>query len=214
MSTSALPSRRGLLTAALALPPLALATSGCALLSSPDPVRLYRFGQSAGPGAAATATPRVTLQYAGASFPRAAGTDRLLTTSGAEVSYVGDARWAAPAAALFEEAVMRAFQGGPVRLLRRGASGRADGVLRMEVRTFEARYASPEAAPTVVIEARVILTPVASGMTDLLETAISVQRPAAANRVSAIAEAFDAATADLLGQVLAWTAATAQPRTA
>lgn len=208
MSRMSTPSRRGLLLGVLALP-----AGGCALLSSPDPVQLYRFGQSAGPGATATAQQRATVLYVGTSLPRAAGTDRILTTSGAEVSYIADARWSSPAVILLEEAVVRAFQGGPVRLMRRGGAARAEATLRLEARTFEARYPAAGAAPTVVIEARALLTPTAPGAR-LLDRDFAVQQLAAENRVGAIAQAFDAAVADLTAQLVAWTVASTPPATA
>lgn len=199
------PSRRIVLLGAAVLP-----AGGCALLSTPDPVQLYRFGQSAAPGASAAAQERVTLLYTGTSLPRAAGGDRILTATGPEVSFVGGSRWSSPAVVLFEEAVVRAFEGSAARLLRRGTGGRADATLRIEVRTFEARYPALDATPTVMIETRALLTPLGAGAT-LIDADFSAQQPAAENRVSAIAQAFDGATADVLGRIVAWTAATARP---
>jgi cholesterol transport system auxiliary component len=196
--------RRALLLAALAAP-----AGGCALLSSPDPVQLYRFGQSAAPAAAPAAQAAVTILYTGTSLPRAAGNDRILTTSGPEVSYIGGARWSSSAVVLFEEAVVRAFHGSPVRLVRRGGASRADATLRVEVRTFEARYSGPEIPPTVVVEARALLTPSAAGAA-LIDRDFAAQSVAGQNRVSVIAQAYDAAVSDVVGQVVAWTAATAR----
>jgi cholesterol transport system auxiliary component len=173
-------------------------------------VQLYRFGQSAAAGANAAARERVTVLYTGTSLPRAAGGDRILTASGPEVSYVGASRWSSPAVVLFEEAVVRGFEGTAVRLVRRGATSRADATLRIEVRTFEARYAAPDTPPTIVIESRALLTPVTIAA-ELIDADFSVQSLASENRVTAIAQAFDAATSDLVAQVVAWTSATAGP---
>jgi cholesterol transport system auxiliary component len=186
--------------------PVVSALSGCALLSSPKAVPLYRFGQSAGPGASAAQQESATVLYNGTTFPRAAAGGAILTTTGVQVSYIAGSRWAAPAIGLFEEALVRAFQGSAVRLIARGAAARADATLRVEVRTFEARYAAPESPPTVVVETRALLTPFASGATTL-DAAFDVERPTAENRVSVIAAAFDAATADVLARLVAWTRA-------
>lgn len=199
-------TRRALLASGLGA-----GVSGCALLSTPDPVQLFRFGQSAGAGARlVSGAPRVTLLYTGTTLPRAAAGDRILTVSGADVSYIGGSRWAGPALILFEEAVLRAFESGPVRLLRRGSAARADGVLRVEVSAFEAQYATPDAAPTVVVGARALFTPagVAAGT---LHAAFESRRPASTNRVSAIAAAFDEATAEVLARTAAWVAGVARP---
>lgn len=200
-----IPTKRTLLIAGAAA-----AVSGCAVLRAPDPVQLYRFGQSAGPGDAASAASTATILYLGTSFPRAAAVDRILTSNGVEVSYIAGSRWSAPALIAFEEAVLRAFQGSSVRLVRRGATARADATLRIEVRTFEARYTAPDAPPMVVIETRALLTPTAADARTL-DADFSVQQPVPENRVSAIAAAFDAATADILSRTVSWVAANTRP---
>lgn len=179
------------------------ALSGCAVLRSPKPAPLFRFGQSAAPGAAAAADEVATVLYSGTTFPKGAASDGIFTTNGVEVSYIGGSRWAAPAMTLFEEAVLRAFQGSSIRLVRRGAPVRADATMRIEVRTFEARYVAPETPPTVVVETRALLTPTAGNATTL-DAVFDAQQPTSENRVAAIAAAFDAATADVLGRTVAW----------
>lgn len=194
--------------AIVAIPGMAMIT-GCAVLSSPDPVPLFRFGQSAAPDALASA-PAVSVLLSGVVFNRAAGADRILTVTGPEVSYIGGSRWAAPAVGLFEEAVLRAFQGSAVRLFRRGNTARADAVLRLDVRTFEARYATPESMPTVVVETRALLTPL-TGEGETFDAFFAAERSPGVNRVAAIAQAFDSATADVLGRLVGWTRSSVRP---
>jgi cholesterol transport system auxiliary component len=182
----------------------------CSVLKAPEPVQLFRFGASAGPGASAAAAPSVTVLYTGTVFTRAAAGDRILTSTGVEISYIGGSRWATPAINLFEEGVLRAFQGSSVRLVARGAASRGDATLRIEVRNFEARYSAPDTAPTVVVAARALLTPVAAGAVTS-DATFAAELPAADNRVSAIAAAFDAATADVLGRIVGWTAGGVRP---
>jgi cholesterol transport system auxiliary component len=188
---------------------LALAMGGCVtLFPKAKPVQLYRFGEDAAvsPGVAGGA-PLIVL-YAPTSFTAAAAGDRILTATGRQTAYISDARWVSAAAVLFDEAETRALStpGGGVQLLRRGQAATAPLSLRLDVETFEARYDDgPGAAPTVVVT-------VAGELTRLTDRKIvgartfEVRKPAAGNRVGAIVEAFDGATADVLGQVAAWTA--------
>jgi cholesterol transport system auxiliary component len=91
------------------------------------------------------------------AFTRAAAGDRLLTVTNGEVAYIAGARWVSPAFMLFEEATARAFENDPgrARLIGRGEVAKADLVLRLEVRTFEADYVNgPKAAPEVVVRVR------------------------------------------------------------
>ena len=76
------------------------------------------------------------------------------------------------------------------------------------MRAFEARYEAPGATPTVVVTARARLL-VLPERTVMAERTFTVEQPAAANRVSAIVEAFDIATRDLNTQIVDWTDANA-----
>ena len=63
----------------------ALSLSGCALLATPDPVQLYRFGETAEEvGAPASAPVQVKLR--GLEMPQAAQGDRLLGVTGSEAA--------------------------------------------------------------------------------------------------------------------------------
>ena len=76
--------------------------------------------------------------------------------------------------------------------------------LDIDIRAFEARYDAPGAVPTVVVTARARLLTLPD-RTVAAERTFTVQQPAAANRVSAIVEAFDIATRDLNTQIVDWT---------
>lgn len=193
---------------------LALAMSGCiSLLPKSKPSQLYRFGQPTS-GAAVTAAPGTVGVFRTAStFQRAAAGDRLLTISSVgQAQYVAETRWVAPAAVLWDEAVLAAFDAdpGPVRLISRGEPATAQYILRLDVRNFEARYLSgPKAAPTVVVRVRAGLTHGTSR--DYAERTFEKQVAAADNRVTAIVPAFDKAVADVLTDVVAWTTEQAKP---
>ncbi len=185
----------------------AVVLSGCALLSTPDPVQTYRFG---GPAAAVSATEgRADLSEVNlrrVQFPEAVEGDRILGVTGTETAYIAGARWVSPAADLYMESLENAFaaQADRVRLIGSRELIRGERSLDIDIRAFEARYPAPGVAPTVVVTARARLLALPE-RTVAAERTFTVQQPAAANRVSAIVEAFDAATRDLNGQIVAWT---------
>ena len=188
-----------------------LAMGGCALLSTPDPVQTYRFG---GPAAASAATDGQTglrqVNLRRVQFPEAVEGDRLLGVTGTETAYIAEARWVSPASDLYMESLENAFsaQAMRVRLIGPRELIRGERSLDIDIRAFEARYEAPGAVPTVVVTARARLLALPD-RTVAAERTFTVQQPAAANRVSAIVEAFDIATRDLNTQIVAWTDANA-----
>ena len=190
---------------------IAAAAAGCALLSSPDPVQTYRFGGPAAASAAVegqAAVRQVSLRRV--EFPEAVEGDKILGVTGAETAYIAGARWVSPASDLYQESLENAFgaQATRVRLLGPRELTRGDRMLDVDVRAFEARYDAPGAAPTVVITARARLLALPD-RTVAAERTFTVQRPAAANRVSAIVDAFDVATHEINTEIVAWTDANA-----
>lgn len=203
--------------AALAGLAAAVALSGCvSVFPKSKPAQLYTFGR--GGGAAATAQApigeRTGVLLAAVTFPRAAQGDTILTMTGAQAAYIEESRWAAPAVVLFREAVERRFDESAqrTRLVARGDLGRTSLILRIDVREFEAVYAYPEAVPEVSVAVRARITRADGAALD--EKAFQVRKPVAANRVGAIVEGLDQATAEVLGGVVAWAdAAAATPPT-
>lgn len=199
-----LSSRRA---AALAAAVAAVALSGCiSLLPKADPVQLYRFGRTP---TELTDTPpanRTPLALNAVEFPQASRGDRFLTVTGTQVAYVAASRWAAPAETLFSEALERAFEerARAVRLTGRRELEPTRLMLDVDVRSFEARYEGGADAPPVVVvgfRARVLRM---SDRTPVGERLIEARRPASENRVGPIVAAYDAATDDALGQLVAW----------
>ncbi len=197
----------------------ALALSGCSLLSTPDPVQLYRFGAVMDTPAQAGERPApVLVSIRRIEVPDATKDDRILGVTGTQTAYIGGARWVSPAETLFDDSLMAAFAARPdqVRVLDRREPGTTPLVLRVTVSSFEARYLQgPEAAPTVVITARAQLRntperergagPIRPEDGRTVERVFTVSQPAADNRVSAIVEAFDMATRDINTQLVDWT---------
>ena len=198
------------------------ALSGCALLSSPEPVQNYRFGlPKAAPSAVGDTPAPLTVSIRRIEFPQATGDDKILGVTGLETAYIGGARWVSPASTLFDDSLKAAFanRADRIRVLGRREPGTPPLVLQVTVTTFEARYAAPGAVPDVVVTARAQLrsTPErrAGGGTIRPEEGRSVERvftvtqPAGDNRVSAIVAAFDTATRDINTQIADWTIASA-----
>jgi cholesterol transport system auxiliary component len=187
----------------------AFAIAGCvSLFPKSEPVQMYRFGVIEGP---ADAAPTGALTRAPTSFVGAAAGDQILTVIGNETAYLAEARWVAPAALLFDEAVERAFDaraGGP-RLITRGDLTTSPISLQLDVDTFEARYLDgAEFAPTVVVSVRAVVLRTRDRVI-LGERVFASRQRAADNRVSLIVEAYDAAVKESLGAIADWAATTA-----
>ncbi len=191
------------ITATMAL----IGLSACALLSTPDPVQTYRFGgtPAASAPAMAIASP-VQVSLRRVEFPEAVEGDRLLGVTGTETAYIAGARWVSPAADLYMESIENAFaaQATRVRLIGPRELTRGQRSLDIDIRSFEARYAAPGEAPTIVVTARARLL-VLPERTVAAERVFTVEQPTTENRVSAIVAAFDTATRDLNAQIVAWT---------
>jgi len=190
---------------------LTLGLGGCvSLFPKTKPAQLYSFGDDIGlPTGASTVSqtsPIGSLRLS-LDFARAADREQILTTAGSSDAYIGQARWIAPASVLFEEAAERAFETSapPIRLLQRTDNGIATLNLHIEVQAFETEYEDNwRGDPTVVIRVRTLLT--RAGDHGLpLEGHFESRKTVSANRVGHIVQAYDAATADVLKQVVNWT---------
>lgn len=180
--------------------------SACALLSTPDPVQMYRFG----PLDAAYVGPRdaeaVQVSLRRVQFPDAVASDRLLAVTGHEASYIAGARWVSGARLLYVNSLEAAFsaEAGGVRLIGGRELTRSGVALDVDVTTFETRYDAPGAVPRVVMTARVRLLAM-PGRTATAEEVFSVSMPARENRIGAIVEAYDLAAQALNAEIVEWT---------
>lgn len=187
----------------------AVSLAGCALLSSPEPVQLYRFGDT-DPPASATLAGRTNLVLRPVEFPAAARGDRILTVSGGQVAFLAGGRWVSPAEQLFTVALEAAFLRDAQRVSvtdRRETPSNAPS-LDIDITSFEARYPDGvEYAPTVTIAGRARI--VGTDRTVLAERTFMVEQPAAENRVSAVVAAYDLAVARFNTELVTWTDASA-----
>jgi cholesterol transport system auxiliary component len=183
----------------------ALTVSGCiTLLPKSKPAQLYRFGPPPAASAAPERPGTVAVFRTNGQFQAESSDDRILTVSGGKAAYIAQSRWVAPADTLFNEAVSNAFDASPIRLIARGQQGRSTYALRLDVRSFEARYDSgPNAPPTVVVRVHAALTK--SDQTSVGEQDFEVRATASGDRVGAIVTAFDKATSEVIGKLVAWT---------
>ena len=182
--------------------------AGCiSLFPKTDPAQLYRFGATTPQVQAATAgEPGFGILLMATGFDRAAAGDRILTVTGTQAAYIKDARWVTSSVALFDSALHRAFDAdqGPARLVDRAEIARIDYVLTLDVRTFEARYDhGQDAAPTIVVAVHAALDRTRD-RTVVGDRSFTASVTASDNRVGAIAQAFDRAVAEVLGELVAW----------
>lgn len=205
-------TRQLLWTAALVL--CAAALGACSILGGGKPAHLYRFG---GPTSSelppAAPAGQVGVFRANGGFQREAAGDRILTINGGKAAYVAQTRWVAPAATLWDQAVIAAFDAdpGPVRLISRGEPASAAYVLRLDVRNFETHYdAGAKAAPTVVVRVRAAMTR-DDGKNLVGEQIFESRVRAGQNRIGAIVAAYDQAVGQVLKEIVAWTNGQARP---
>jgi cholesterol transport system auxiliary component len=187
---------------------LASLLAGCiSLFPKTEPAQLYRFGATT-PQVRETATgePGFGVLLTATGFDRAAASDRILTVTGMQAAYIKDARWVTSSVSLFDSAVQRAFDAdkGPARLVDRAEITHADYLLKLDVRTFEVRYDHGQAAtPTIVVEVHAALDRTHDRIV-VGDRSFKAAVTASDNRVGAIAEAFDQAVAEVLGDLVAW----------
>lgn len=182
--------------------------AGCiSVFPKSDPVQLYRFGTTTPQvQETAPAEPVFNVFLGHTGFERAAAGDRILTVTGTQAAYIKGARWVTSSEALFDSALHHVFDAdrGPARLVGSGDIARAEYLLKLNVRTFEARYRDGQnAAPTIVVEVHAALAHTQG------QSVAAVQRfdasvTASDNRVGAIAQAFDQAVSQVLGKLVAW----------
>ena len=182
--------------------------AGCiSLFPKTDPAQLYRFGATSPQlQEVASGEPGFGVMLAATGFDRAAAGDRILTVTGTQAAYIKDARWVTSSVALFDSALQRTFDAdqGPARLVDRAEIARIEYVLKLDVRTFEARYDHGQvAAPTIVVEVHAALDRTDDRVV-VSDRSFKASVTASENRVGAIAEAFDQAVAEVLGELVAW----------
>lgn len=198
---------RTLCTAALAA--CLAATAGCSLLSTPDPVQMYRFGAPAAAWDLPASARTVNIALRRVEFPQAVASERILGVTGTEAAYIAGARWVGPARTLYSDSLESAFAAsdGAVRLVGQREITPGIRLLDIDVQTFEAQYDAPGAAPVVVVSIRARMLEL--NRTIAAERRFQARIPTTENRVGAIVTAFDTAVAQVNGEIVEWTEASA-----
>lgn len=204
------PDRRSFLLAGGA----AFALAGCSSLIGPGPApQLYVLRPALGPLADA---PKVnwTLTVARPTAPLSLDTARIaLQRSPETMDYYAQSAWQDRAPVLLQRALIAGFErSGKIAAVAGDAEGvRADYLLQTDLGSFEARYASPDGAPTVVVD----ITARLLRLSDRRIAATLRDRKtaqASANSVAAVVAAFDQATDAAVEAIVAWALAAPPPQ--
>lgn len=181
-----------------------LSLSACgSLLGGGDKSVLYQLG---GDLPFAQAAPRgdVPVRIFRPSLPPGADGERILTVTGREAAHLAGSRWIGPAPDMLRESIAAAVgrSAGPAYVL--GGGGSPKFVLSSGFTQFAAFYdTGPDGSPIVRIVAQTELR--RPGDDQPIAVAVhSAEQRASGNRVSAITEAFDAASLKISDDIAGW----------
>lgn len=188
---------------------LALGLAGCGggLLSSNAPVShayVLRPAVAATPAATGEAPLAASIRVLGAQAAPGLDTDRMLILGAdGRLDFFSTGHWAGTIPDLVTAQVIETLRGSNQFTAVLGDSSPFPGenVLVIDVRRFEAQYASPDAAPVV----HVVLACKLGRRSDRAVLAAFVaegHEAASANRLSSVVAAYDAAFAQALGTIL------------
>ena len=199
-------TRTALTLAAVAF--CATSVGGCITVFPKSPqASLYRFEADPPPARGPTRPGGFTTVTLGEqTFRSEEAGDRLAIIEGGQLSYVSDARWAAPAELLFIDAVIETFdaRAEQTRLVRRGGMVASPFLLGLQVDRFEAvRPVADGAPPTVVVRFHALLIRTKDRAL-IGQRTFESSMPAKANRLAAIVPAYDAALSTTLETLTAW----------
>jgi cholesterol transport system auxiliary component len=199
-----LPPRR---TGFVALGALLALLGGCGgFLPEPPQRQLYRLNP---PLALANALPRVAAQLVVAT-PTATGgldTERIaLSRAPRSLDYFAGVEWSERLPLLVETALVQGFEKSAAvsGVAPEGRGLRADLVLDVAIRNFEAVYDSPGAPPRVLVSlyARLVRSP---EQRILSQTSFSRGQAVSVNAVPDIMGAFDRALGEAVADIVSWT---------
>ncbi len=192
----------------------ALGLSGCVSLLPEQPqAAYYRLEPPASFKGRAPTTESVAskldIAVARPDTTRALGGSEIaLAQPDGSVAYMADVRWVESVPELLQNYIITAFEmsDAPVLATSPRDGVRSDFVLALDMRRFEARYdSSLEGAPVadIAFHARVVRL---SDREVVAAQTFAAEVPASENRVSAIVQAFNAASSDVMAQLVDWTA--------
>ena len=132
-------------------------------------------------------------------------TDRIVLWRSGTLDYYADAQWTDSTPALVEALLVEAFEkdGGMASVGTEAQGLHADYLLDSELRDFTARYDTADGAPLVVVGIEAQLVD-ATRRVVLAARVFHGEARASANSVPAAVEAFNTATAAVLGEIVDW----------
>ncbi|HEY1708549.1 MAG TPA: ABC-type transport auxiliary lipoprotein family protein [Rhizomicrobium sp.] len=143
--------------------------------------------------------------------PQSLDTNRIaISRSPTTMDYYAGAIWTDRLPPLVQDWVVQAFEtSGRIGSVAADSAGaRSDYDLDLDVRNFEARYDTPDGAPTAVVRIHAkLLTRLKQTIIDDYET--GHEAPASANSIDAAVMAFDQAFGAVLADIVDWTLKTA-----
>ncbi|HXV23826.1 MAG TPA: ABC-type transport auxiliary lipoprotein family protein [Alphaproteobacteria bacterium] len=145
--------------------------------------------------------------------PAGINTNRIaLAHSPITLDYYAGATWTDSSPALAQTLLIESFEntGKIVAVGRESVGLRPDYVLKLELREFQAEYASSEAPPTVHI--RMIAKLVRMPQREIVATHMAQRMlPAATNTLDSVVAAFDDALGPVLKEIVIWTLTSVPP---
>jgi len=183
----------------------AIVLSGCSdLLGPPDAPHLYMLKPAVAPIPGPKVAWALSIQVPEAAA--ALDSQRIaIMRPPASLDYYADAAWSDHVPALVQTALLQAFEssGRIDAVARDGDAVRAQYILAVDIRDFEARYDSPDGAPTAVVHIGVkLIGALKRNIVASFDAAEEV--PAAQNSVDAAVAALDEAQSRVLAKIVPW----------
>ncbi|HVG81400.1 MAG TPA: ABC-type transport auxiliary lipoprotein family protein [Methylomirabilota bacterium] len=178
-----------------------------------EPLKLYTLTPKSSYGGA---LPKVDWQLVIETpiAPAGINTNRIaLSHSPITLDYFAGATWTDSAPAMVQTLLVESFENtGRILAVGRESVGlRADYVLKLELREFQAAYASPETPPTVHV--RIISKLVRMPMREIVASHMTDRKSVAAtNTLDGVVAAFDEALGPVLKDVVVWTLTSVPPK--
>jgi len=175
------------------------------ILGTPPPSQIYVL-RPAPPPAQAGAKVSWALAVIKPDASDALDTERIaLTRNDTQLDYYANAIFPDRLPDIVQTALVAGFEAsGRIETVARDEDAlRADYDLSAEIRNFEARYATPDGAPTVAVT---IIAHMADARSREIVANLTVNftEPASANSVNAVVQAFDVALASATAQIVSW----------
>ena len=198
--------RRALL---LTMPAFLLSACSSNLIGPPEASQLYVLNAAAAaapvPGQKVAWALVVGVPSASASLD----SERIALMHGSTtMDYFANALWSDRSPLLVQRALLEGFEnsGRIAQVARSEDSLHADYSLESELRDFEARYEQADSAPTILVK---IISKMVTARGHVIVATFNAEKsvPASANSVAAVVDAFDAALAAAVAQIVNWSLA-------